>query len=443
MLSTTNPTLAFHSPFAMDVVLAALRSGEWPLLDYLDELEAHFEEREPEIEAFVPENGRFDRLRREAEALLVKYPDPGKRPLLFGLPIGVKDIFHADGFVTQAGSRLPADLLQGKESVAVSRLRQAGALILGKAVTTEFAYFGPGPTHNPHNPDHTPGGSSSGSAAGVGAGLCLLALGTQTIGSVNRPAAFCGVVGFKPSYDRISKAGVIPLAPSVDTIGFFAPEVAGTDLVAGLLCDGWETAPPPSNLPVLGIPVGPYLQRADAEGLAHFDEVCENLRMAGYSVKSVPVMADFDEIYDHHQTIVAAEAAQVHVAWFSQHPELYQEKTADLIKRGQRIGVAKLEEALAGREKLRQALSVAMEAAELDLWVSPPAKGAAPLGLANTGDPVMNLPWTHAGLPTMSLPAGFNQAGLPMGLQLTGYWYGDEAMVAAAAQLEAVLQQQG
>ena len=99
MLSTTNPTLAFHSPFAMDVVLAALRSGEWPLLDYLDELEAHFEEREPEIEAFVPENGRFDRLRDEAEALLGKYPDPGKRPLLFGLPIGVKDIFHVDGFV--------------------------------------------------------------------------------------------------------------------------------------------------------------------------------------------------------------------------------------------------------------------------------------------------------------------------------------------------------
>lgn len=442
MLSNTSPTLAFHSPFAMDVVLAALRSGEWSLLDYLDELEAHFEEREPEIEAFVPENGRFDRLRREAETLLETYPDPEKRPLLFGLPIGVKDIFHTNGFVTEAGSKLPTDIFQGKESEAVSRLRQAGALILGKTCTTEFAYFAPGPTRNPYNPNHTPGGSSSGSAAGVGAGLCMLSLGTQTIGSINRPAAFCGVVGFKPSYDRISKAGVIPLAPAVDTIGFFVSEVAGTDVMASLLCAGWQSASAPSSLPVLGIPEGPYLQRAEAEGRMHFNVICENLRLAGFSLKSVPVMANFDEIYDHHQTIVAAEAAQVHAVGFSQYPDLYHEKTAALIKRGQQVDASTLEEALAGREILRHALSVAMTEAELDLWISPPAPGPAPLGLASTGDPVMNLPWTYAGLPTMSLPAGFNTEGLPMGLQITGHWYVDEAMVAAAAQLESVLQNQ-
>lgn len=439
MLSNTAPTLAFHSPFAMDVVLAALRSGEWPLLDYLDELETHFEEREPEIEAFVPENGRFDRLRREAEDLLERYPDPGKRPLLFGLPVGVKDIFHTDGFLTQAGSHLPSDLLQDKESAAVTRLRQAGALILGKTVTTEFAYFAPGPTRNPYNLSHTPGGSSSGSAAGVGAGLCLLALGTQTIGSINRPAAFCGIVGFKPSYDRIAKAGVIPLAPSVDTIGFFTSKVAGADIVAGLLCDGWQSVPEPLTLPVLGVPEGPYLQRADAEGQAHFSAVCEILRLAGFTVKSIPVMADFDEIYEHHQIIVAAEAAQVHAAWFSQYPDLYHDKTRALIERGQTIDATTLENALAGRKKLRRELSYVMEEAELDLWISPPAVGAATAGLASTGDPVMNLPWTHAGLPTMSLPAGFNLNGLPMGLQLTGYWYGDEAMIAAAAQIEPVL----
>jgi Asp-tRNA(Asn)/Glu-tRNA(Gln) amidotransferase A subunit family amidase len=442
MLSNTSPTLAFHSPFAMDVVLAALRSGEWSLLDYLDELEAHFEEREPEIEAFVPEDGRFDRLRTEAETLLDLYPDPKKRPLLFGLPIGVKDIFHADGFVTQAGSRLPADLFQGQESEAVRRLRQAGALILGKTVTTEFAYFAPGPTRNPYNPGHTPGGSSSGSAAGVGAGLCLLALGTQTIGSINRPAAYCGVVGFKPSYDRISKAGVIPLAPSVDTIGFFTSKVAGVYIVAGLLCDGWQSMPEPVDLPALGVPEGPYLQQADAEGQSHFNVICENLQMAGFPLKPVPVMADFDEIYDHHQTIVAAEAAQIHAAWYSQYPELYHEKTAALIERGQSVDAGALEEALSGREKLRQELSQAMLDASLDLWLSPPAVGPATVGLASTGDPVMNLPWTHAGLPMMSLPAGFNDQGLPMGLQITGHWYGDEAMIAAAAQLETALQHQ-
>lgn len=439
MLSNTSPTLAFHSPFAMDVVLAALRSGEWSLLAYLDELEAHFDRREPEIEAFVPENGRFARLRREAEMLLTQYPDPEKRPLLFGLPIGVKDIFHIDGFVTQAGSRLPADSIQGQESEAVTRLRQAGALILGKTVTTEFAYFAPGPTHNPYNLAHTPGGSSSGSAAGVGAGLCLLALGTQTIGSVNRPAAFCGVVGYKPSYNRISKAGVIPLSPSVDTIGFFTSEVAGTDIVAGLLCEGWQTLPKPSTLPVLGVPTGSYLERADAEGQTYFNAVCENLRQAGFTLKSVPVMAGFDEIYEHHQIIVAAEAAQVHAVWYAQYPDLYHEKTAALIERGQAIGATALDDARAGRQKLRQELSVAMADAGLDLWVSPSAVGVAPSGLDSTGDPVMNLPWTHAGLPTISLPVGFNQEGLPVGLQITGHWYGDEAMIAWAAQLEAEL----
>ncbi len=441
MLSNTTPTLAFHSPFAMDVVLSALRGGDWSLLDYLDELEAHFEEREQEIEAFVPEDGRFNRLRKEAEHLLAQYPDPEKRPLLFGLPIGVKDIFHVDGFATKAGSQLPQELFQGKESEAVTRLRQAGVLILGKTVTTEFAYFAPGPTRNPYNPTHTPGGSSSGSAAGVGAGLCLLALGTQTIGSVNRPAAFCGVVGFKPSYDRIPKTGVIPLAPSVDTMGFFTPRVAGTDLVAKLMCDSWQSVTQTSGKPVLGIPIGPYLERADAEGQAHFEVICERLRTAGYDVKSVPVMPDFEEIYEAHQTIVAAEAAQVHAAWFSLHPELYHEKTVDLIRRGQGIDTITLETALSSREILRHKITKVMEEEHLDLWISPPAVGSAPSGLDSTGDPVMNLPWTHSGLPTLSLPAGFTEQGLPMGLQVTGHWYGDEEMLAAAVGLENVLQQ--
>ncbi len=142
------------------------------------------------------------------------------RPPLFGIPIGIKDIFHVNGFSTHAGSRLPPKQLMGEEAKCVSDLKKAGALILGKTVTTEFAYFEPGPTMNPHNPNHTPGGSSSGSAAAVAAGLCPLALGSQTIGSIIRPASFCGVVGYKPSYDRISRDGVIPVSPSLDHIGF-------------------------------------------------------------------------------------------------------------------------------------------------------------------------------------------------------------------------------
>ena len=164
----------------------SLRSGELSFDEYLGQLEVQFSLWESEVKAFLPEVGRFDRLRRQALGLMERYPHPINRPPLFGLPLGVKDIFHVDGFTTRAGSKIPPEELKGREAQSVTRLKEAGALIAGKSVTTEFAYFAPGPTHNPHNLDHTPGGSSSGSAAAVAAGLCPIALGTQTIGSIIR-----------------------------------------------------------------------------------------------------------------------------------------------------------------------------------------------------------------------------------------------------------------
>lgn len=428
-----------HS-LTLATIVSALRTGTIPLLAYLEQVEARFKRRELEVRAFLPEAepSRFDRLRREAEALLQRYPDPGDRPSLFGLPVGVKDIFHVDGFVTRAGSELPPELLQGPEAKSVAILRQAGALVLGKTVTTEFAYFAPGPTRNPHHPAHTPGGSSSGSAAAVGAGLCFLALGTQTIGSVNRPAAFCGVVGYKPSFDRISKAGVIPLSSSLDHIGFFAPGVEGADLIANLLCHQWQLVYA-SRKPVLGVPEGPYLDHASPEGLAHFRADCRHLAAAGFEVKSVPAMPDFEGIQERHNLIVAAEAARVHEEWYAQYRQLYHLKTAELIERGQQVDAESLRKALRGRFQLRQQLSHLMDEHGLDLWVSPAAPGPAPRGLDSTGDPVMNLPWTHSGLPTLTLPSGFNEDGLPLGLQLVGRWYADEAMLEWAADIEPIL----
>src|SRR6185436_18009180 len=152
----------------------------------------------------------------------------------------------------------PSDLLQGEEAKSVTRLKEAGALIFGKTVTTEFAYFSPGPTRNPHNPEHTPGGSSSGSAAAVAAGFCHLALGTQTIGSIIRPASFCGVVGLKPTYDRISRDGVIPLSPSLDHIGLFTPDVDSAIDAARSLYRDWDEPNEVLRKPILGIPDGPY-----------------------------------------------------------------------------------------------------------------------------------------------------------------------------------------
>ncbi len=405
---------------------------------FIDQLARHFNQIESDVLAFVPEPDRFDRLRRDAYLLQERYPHPDNRPPLFGIPIAVKDIFHVDGFPTYAGSKLPPEILAGEESQAVTRLKEAGGLILGKSVTTEFAYFGAGATRNPHNLEHTPGGSSSGSAAAVAAGQSPLAFGTQTIGSVNRPAAFCGVVGYKPSYDRIAKAGVIPLAPSLDHVGLFAPDVAGIQIAAPLLCGNWQ----PANLAkgfTLGIPEGMYLEHCDEEGLAHFRQLCAFLQKAGINISSIPAMPDFDQIIARHLLINAAETAQVHADWYTEYGDQYHPKTVELIERGKETAPDDLAAAKAGQLQLRAEIEALMATRQLDGWITPPAPGAAPAGLESTGNPVMNLPWSHCGLPSVTLPAGTNVAGLPLGVQLVGDWYDDEAILAHAAIVESML----
>jgi Asp-tRNA(Asn)/Glu-tRNA(Gln) amidotransferase A subunit family amidase len=420
------------------VLAAGLRTGKVPLLAYLDRLETFFAAREPALLAFLPEPGRFERLRREAAALLLRHPLPASRPPLFGITVGVKDIFHLDGWPTRAGSRLPPAELAGPEAASVRILRRAGALVLGKTVTTEFAYFAPGPTRHPHRPEHTPGGSSSGSAAAVAAGLCPLALGTQTIGSLVRPAAYCGVVGFKPSYGRISTAGVVPLAPSLDHVGLLASEIAAARQAAALLCRRWQPAAP-RRRPRLGIPEGPYLAGAADEARSHFAAVCSRLEAAGYAVVPVPAMPDFDDVAGRHRLLVAAEAARVHASWYERYGELYDPRTAELVERGKSVSATALARARAGRARLRRELTALMESHRLDLWISPAAPGPAPHGLAATGDPIMNLPWTHCGLPTLGLPAGESAAGLSMGLQVSGRWYHDELLLAWGGGLEGAL----
>ncbi len=425
-------------PSELPSLATALRSGQLPITNYLDILERRFALVEPSLQSFMPEPGRFERLRAEAADLEARWPSPGERPPLFGVPAGVKDIMRVDGLPTGGGSRLPANVLAGPESACVTQLRQAGALILGKTVTTEFAYFEPGPTRNPHNRDHTPGGSSSGSAAAVAAGLCPLALGTQTVGSVIRPAAFCGVVGFKPSHGRISTAGVIPLSPTVDHVGVFATSVAGAALAASVLIEDWHPGPT-AHQPVLGIPQGPYLAQASDVALRRLDAAVEQWRREGYTVVPVSAMPDFESVRERHNLIVAADAAAVHAKWFDRYRDLYRPRTVALIEQGRAVGSHQLAEALAGRARLRAELTALMDTHGLDLWVAPPAVGPAPVGLESTGDPVMNLPWTHSGLPALNLPAGTADNGLPLGVQVVGRWRADEHLLAWAESLEAVL----
>ncbi|MEW6401508.1 MAG: amidase [Chloroflexota bacterium] len=419
-------------------LVTSLRSGQLTLPEYLAQVETHFVEREPSVLAFLPEENRMVRLLAEADALVSRYPDSIDRPLLFGILFGVKDIFHVEGFTTQAGSRLPSDLLQGKEAESVSQLKEHGALIFGKTVTTEFAYFSPGPTRNPHNPEHTPGGSSSGSAAAVAAGFCHLALGTQTIGSIIRPASFCGVVGLKPTYDRISREGIIPLSPSLDHVGFFVPDVETAKVAASVLIRDWrlENWRINTRKPVLGIPEGPYLQNVSEEGKIHFERVCKLLNV-NYQLQQIDIMPDFQAIRNRHDAIMSAEAARVHMHWFEKHENLYSSKFSELIRRGR--SVSNLQSLLDAREDFRAELRRAMIDHNIDLWICPSTVGAAPKGLDSTGDPVMNLPWTQAGLPAVNLPAGKNQDGLPLGLQVIGNWYKDESLLFWAKDLERVL----
>lgn len=422
-----------------------LRTGELLLPEFLAQVQARFEQDEPSIRALLPEENRFERLNKEAEALALAHQDLIKRPLMFGAPLGVKDIFHVEGFPLQAGSQLPpdvfqpADEFQGREARSVTRLRDAGALFFGKTVTTEFAYFSPGPTRNPNNLEHTPGGSSSGSAAAVAAGFCHIALGTQTIGSIIRPASFCGVVGVKPTYDRISRDGVIPLSPSLDHIGYFVPDVLSAIEAARALFTDWDEPAEPLGKPRLGIPTGEYMQNVLPESVAHFERVYQRLEEAGYEVQHIPLFADFGAIRARHDVILSAEAADVHADWFREYERFYSAKFTELIRRGQQITHTQLQDALAERDSFRTDMRQTFKDHNIDLWVMPSTVGAAPKGLDSTGDPVMNLPWTQAGLPAINLPAGKNEDGLPLGLQVVGNWYKDESLLLWAKELEAVV----
>ncbi len=419
----------------------AFRNNELSPRDLISSLQSLFDSREPEVSAFIPEPNRFDRLLKDAEELVRKYPDVNNRPPLFGMTVGVKDIFHVQGFTTQAGSKLPTEELQGDEAASVTQLKKAGALIMGKTVTTEFAYFTPGPTRNPHNPNHTPGGSSSGSAAAIGAGMCNATLGTQTIGSVIRPAAFCGAVGFKPTYERISRAGVIPLSPTFDHVGVFANDVDTARRVASLLIGDWglETT---TRKPTLGIPEGKYLTNASNYALTCFDNLCSVLASAGYEIRRVQIMDDFDEIKSRHDAIMSYDASQVHKDWFAKHESLYSSKFSDLIKRGQTVSnspVSSLQSLLSARDTFRIQITQTMIDHNIDLWLCPPAIGPAPNGLAATGDPVMCLPWTQIGFPAINIPTTKNEDNLPMGLQLVGKWNSDESLFAWAEEIEKVV----
>ena len=406
-----------------------------------------------DLHAFVAEPGRRERVRRDLHDLRDPTARAGSRtgrgpdgPALFGVPVGVKDIFHVDGLPTAAGSRLPPEELAGPEGGAVTRLRDAGAVLAGKTVTAEFASVAPGPTRNPHRPGHTPGGSSSGSAAAVAAGLVPFALGTQTVGSVLRPAAYCGIVGFKPGHGRIPADGLVPNAPTFDTVGILAADVATAARAAAVLCTDWrpdlvadpEPDPASGELPVLGVPDGAYLRQATLAARQAFAAQVETLAAAGHVVRRIPLLEDIETVNRRNRTINGFEFALVHERWFAAYADRYHPLTAAAVRDGQRVSEADYADALARRLTFTDGLVRRMDAEGIDGWIAPAATGPAPEGLDSTGSPLMTLPWTQARLPSVSVPAGLVD-GLPVGLQCVARPGADETLLAWARRLAAVL----
>ena len=420
---------------------AALRNGEAELIAHVQTVCDRIDAEDPLIQALLPEPARRQRLTREAEALLARFPDPARRPSLFGLLVGVKDFFRVDGFPTKAGSKLPAALFEGAESKVVTLLKQNGALVAGKTVTTEFAYFQPGPTRNPRNPEHTPGGSSSGSAAGVAAGFFPLALGTQTIGSVIRPAAFCGIIGFKPSYDRIPTSEMLFFSKSVDHVGLFSQDVATMRLACSALCDSWEDSKgaPPQGLPALAVPDGPYLDEAEEAGRQHFEATLDRLAAEGFRIERIPFFPDYADLNRSHRRLTAVEVAQVHKQWYREYSDRYSVHMHEIMRTGATISDEERDDIRADQLRLRHAMEEALLSAGADLWVAPAATGPAPLGIHATGNPIMNLPWTNAGVPALSIPTGETEDGLPLAVQFCAPFGADERLLAWGEAIEALV----
>lgn len=405
--------------------------------DHLAEMLNRYTTMEPYINAFVREVDLSKRMLLNMENLLHTFPD--EKPALFGIPFAIKDLIHVDGLPTQAGSNLPVNILTRREGSFITNLRSKGALIAGKTITEEFAYHSVTPTRNPHNIEHTPGGSSAGSAASVAAGICPIAVGTQTLRSVIAPASFCGVVGFKPSYERIALDGAILLSPSFDTIGFFTQDIESMIYAGTHLIPKWR--PFHSNRkPTIGVPKGQYMNLMFDDVKCAFENQLETLERAGFAIRYVEMPWDEDFITgDAMLRMVQGEMAQVHESWFRQYEHLYGLPVQSAIRKGQTIPLKELERYRAGQLKLRMDLQNSKVKNGIDLWISPAQGGVAPKGYKKTGWAGMTAIWTYAGLPTISLPLA-KIDGMPLGLQCIDAYGNDEVLLFWARELVRNLQ---
>jgi Asp-tRNA(Asn)/Glu-tRNA(Gln) amidotransferase A subunit family amidase len=374
---------------------------------------------------------------------------------LHGLPVGIKDIIDTADMPTENGTVLHKGRAPRHDAAVVKMLRASGAVILGKTVTTECAYFAPGKTRNPWNPEHTPGGSSSGSAAATAASMVPLALGSQTNGSVIRPAAFCGVYGFKPTHGLIPRTGVLALSRTLDHIGMFARDIDDLALVAEELV-GYDEGDPdtrpraripfraisaeePPIAPVIGFLKTPHWDKVSPDSQEAFAELVQAL---GAQVEEIDLGPSAADAWDWHKTIMEAEmAANLDREWRAGRDKL-SEQLRSLIERGRKVSAVEYQHALRGMVRAGESFDeLFME--RYDALLTPAAPGSAPKGLASTGDPVFCTLWTLCGLPAVSLPLLQDSGGLPIGVQLVGRRNFDARLLRTARWLSETLQAAG
>ncbi|MFC0396857.1 amidase [Paraburkholderia rhizosphaerae] len=415
--------------------LIASRGDAQACASRLEQARARADELDPQLKAFTFRPDHYDGVDHAAA-----------KPLA-GMPIAVKDLIATADMPTTYGSPAYAGYLPAEDAEIVSRIRALGGIVFGKTVTTEFAWRQPGPTVNPWNPLHTPGGSSSGSAAAVGAGIVPLAVGTQTLGSVIRPAAYCGVVGYKPTHGRVPTAGAHPLSQSLDHIGFFAKRVEDVALAQALFVDGkadvlasidaWNGAFTPRRPVSVGVIRTSLWSRADAQQQANFDQSIERLKAAGVEPHELELRVDLPVIVDALNTILQVEAHRNIGPVAAKHPDKVSDRMKALVEAGAAVPAAKYDEARALQKEL-SAQSAAFVGG-YDVLVSPPATGGAPRGLDDTGDATFCAAWSFLGMPAVTIPSGRTADGMPLGLQLIGARDTDLSVLQFAAWAQATL----
>ena len=396
------------------------------------------------IDELEPTIGAWAHLDREVALQQARDADEFRKsglPIgaLHGLPIGIKDIIDTVDYPTERGTVLHQGRQPQHDATLVSLLKEAGAIILGKTISTELAVYAPGKTRNPHNPDHTPGGSSSGSAAAVSAAMVSLSVGTQTNGSIIRPAAYCGVYGYKPSFGRISRHGVLEQSPPLDTIGVFARDLADLALIADVLMrfDAQDTAMTPVAPPCVAsimaqeVPVNPHfafirtpvweqVDQATKDGLRELLDIANETanEAQAKTIDIVDMPASFTELHEDHRKVMEGDLARSFADEYQRGKAQLSDVLREMIERGQQVSDADYQQALARMQDYNAFLGEVFE--DYDAILTPATPGPAPAGIDATGSPVMNTIWTFCGTPAINLPILHSADGLPMGVQIVG-----------------------